>query len=193
MKVTRPPAKHPLPPHAHKVFSGEIFDVYQWEQQLFDGTNATFEKIKRLDTVGVVAVTPDQKLLLCHQEQPGMAPFVETFGGRVDPGEDPFLAAQRELLEESGYQSAQWKFWQATQPFEKIDWAIYTFVAQNCQLVQDQALEGGEKISVFTATFEEFIDYTQQPNFRDAELTNLVLQALAYPEKMTALKQMLFA
>lgn len=38
-----------IPPNAQRVFSGKIFDVYQWPQPLFDGSIATFEVAKRLD------------------------------------------------------------------------------------------------------------------------------------------------
>ncbi len=45
-----------IPTHAHKVFSGVIFDIYQWDQELFNGKVATFEALRRSSTVMVVAV-----------------------------------------------------------------------------------------------------------------------------------------
>jgi hypothetical protein len=45
-----------IPSHAHKVFSGVIFDVYQWDQELFNGKIATFEAIQRPSTVIVIPV-----------------------------------------------------------------------------------------------------------------------------------------
>jgi ADP-ribose pyrophosphatase len=45
-----------IPPHASKVFSGIIFDVYQWDQQLFNGKIATFEALTRSSTVIVIPV-----------------------------------------------------------------------------------------------------------------------------------------
>lgn len=35
-----------LPPQAKKVFTGQIFDVYQWEQEMYDGSFETFEMLK---------------------------------------------------------------------------------------------------------------------------------------------------
>ncbi len=50
--------KHPLPPgiklkspEAKRVFKGVRFDVYQWKQKRYDGTKATFELIKRADSI----------------------------------------------------------------------------------------------------------------------------------------------
>ena len=52
----------------------------QWEQELFDGTMTTFEKLTRPDTVVVFPTLPDGKILLTEQEQPGKEPFVGAAG-----------------------------------------------------------------------------------------------------------------
>src|SRR3989344_3150543 len=99
MKVKRPKSKQPIPEHAKKVFKGIIFDVYHWEQEMYDGTKVTFEKLKRSDTVVVFGVLPDGKILLTEQEQPGKKSFIGATGGRVDEGEDVLSADKRELIE----------------------------------------------------------------------------------------------
>lgn len=45
-----------VPDAAQHVFEGMIFDVYQWPQKLFDGSEHTFEMLKRPDTVVVKIV-----------------------------------------------------------------------------------------------------------------------------------------
>jgi ADP-ribose pyrophosphatase len=56
------------------------------------------------DAVNVVALTPDEQLLLVSQFRAGSGrDSLELPGGLVDPGEDPCAAAVRELLEETGY------------------------------------------------------------------------------------------
>lgn len=45
-----------IPSHAVKVFSGVIFDVYQWQQELFNGETATFEALRRPSTVVIIPV-----------------------------------------------------------------------------------------------------------------------------------------
>jgi ADP-ribose pyrophosphatase len=98
MNIKKPISKQPLPKHAKKVFEGIIFDVYQWEQKMFDGTTQTFEKLKRPDTVTVIPITHDGMIMLTKQEQPGKQAFVGAAGGRVDYGEGIIEAAKRELL-----------------------------------------------------------------------------------------------
>lgn len=142
MSIVRPISDQPLPEHAKKVFSGKLFDVYQWEQELYDGGKATFEKLKRPDTVIVFPVLDNGKILLTHQEQPGQALFIGTPGGRVDEGEDVLEAAKRELLEETGYEASELILWDARQPFTKIDWAVYTFIAKGLKRISESSLDG---------------------------------------------------
>lgn len=95
MEIPRPKSKQPMPENAKRVFKGVVFDVYQWEQELYDGSKATFEKLKRPDTVVVFPVLPDGKILLTEQEQPGKDPFIGGLGGRMDEGEDMLETAKR--------------------------------------------------------------------------------------------------
>jgi 8-oxo-dGTP pyrophosphatase MutT (NUDIX family) len=56
------------------------------------------------DAVHVVALTPQDEVLLVRQFRAGSArDSLEIPGGLVDQGEDPCSAAARELLEETGY------------------------------------------------------------------------------------------
>ena len=56
------------------------------------------------DTVAVLALTPDARVVLARQYRPGpMAVLDELPGGFVDECEKPVAAAARELLEETGY------------------------------------------------------------------------------------------
>jgi ADP-ribose pyrophosphatase len=184
MHIKRPSSKQPIPSHAKKEFTGKMFDVYQWEQELYDGKTATFEKIKREDTVGVIPITTDGKIIIARQEQPGTIPFVGTVGGRVDKGEEPLHAAERELMEETGFEAKEMILWYAIHPFDKIDWAIYLFIAKGCKKVKEQKLDAGEKIDLEFVTFEEFVKITAQHNYRDTEISLRMFRLLHDPEEM---------
>jgi ADP-ribose pyrophosphatase len=125
MNIERHKSKQPIPEGAQRVFKGVIFDVYQWEQELFNGTKTTFEKLRRPDTVVVFPVLDDGRIVLTEQRQPGKEQFIGATGGRVDEGEDILAAAKRELLEESGYEAKEYVLWFSTQPSSKIDWTVY--------------------------------------------------------------------
>src|SRR5438105_1998877 len=57
-----------LPDNAQRVFKGMIFDVYQWPQKLYDGSEHTFEMLKRTDTVSAICLVND-KILMLDDEQ----------------------------------------------------------------------------------------------------------------------------
>lgn len=59
--------------------------------------------IKRVPTVGIIVLNPPDVLLVRHGEAAShITGTLGTPGGRIDPGETPIMAAQRELEEESG-------------------------------------------------------------------------------------------
>ena len=87
-----------IPENAELVFSGKIFDVYQWPQQLFDGTTETFEMLSRKDTVKIIAIK-DDKVVITYQKQPRKDWFYDLPGGRNDnPEENELAASVREQL-----------------------------------------------------------------------------------------------
>lgn len=176
--INRPTSKQPIPDHAKKVFEGKIFDVYQWPQEQYDGSSIIFEKIKRRDTVSLIPVTEDKKILLTKQSQPSIPePFYSPVGGIIDSGEDPLRAVHRELKEETGYETEKMELWFSYQASYKVDWALYMFIAKNCRQVAGQQLDPGEKIEVVAVTFEEFFEIAIEENFRDQELAKRLLKA----------------
>lgn len=190
MEINRPKSKQPIPENAKKVFDGVLFNVYQWEQELFDGTKTTFEKIKRLDTVVVFPVLDDGRIILTEQEQPGMEPFIGAAGGRVDKGEDILKAAKRELLEETGYRASEFILWDAQHPISKIDWVVYTFIAKGLKKVADLNLDAGEKITLKSVDLDELIDMVTSKNFIEKEIVSRIYEAKLYPKKKKKLKDL---
>lgn len=183
MNIQRPVSKQPIPSNAKCVFKGKIFDIYQWNQKMFDGSTILFEKIKRDDTVNVLPVV-NGKIILTKQEQPGTEPFIGAAGGRIDEGELPLEAVERELLEETGFSAEKFILWDAVQPVEKIDWAVYTFIAKKCRQIRNPKLESGEKIKLLSVSFEEFLSITADEKYRDGEITLKILRALNNPQKI---------
>ena len=182
----------PIPKHAKEVFVGHVYSVWQWDQKLYDGSSGTYEGLKRPDTSHIVGVTPDKQILLTEDTQPNRGPVLTPPGGQIEEGESPAEAAERELLEETGYKAGEIVPWHHYRAHTKIDWTIYAFIGRNMELVTDAAPEPGEKITVRLFSFDEFLELGHNVNFRDRIIRNMLLAALLDPAKKEELKALLY-
>ena len=73
-------------------------------------------------------------------------------------------------MEEAGMRSDKLVLWDSQQFLEKIDWAVYTFIAKECHTVRAPSLDAGEKIKLLYFSFDEFIDLASKKTFRDLEI-----------------------
>lgn len=147
-----------IPDTAKLVFKGVTYDVYQWDQPVFDGSTETFEMLKRPDTVIVLAIV-DGRLLVLDDEQPHRGKRESLPGGRVNSQDKTIqVAAQRETLEETGYGFSNWRLIKVYQPETKIEWFTYTWLAWGAYPKVSPQLDPGEKITVKTLTINEVQD-----------------------------------
>lgn len=155
-----------IPEQAERVFKGVIYDVYHWQQEMYDGTFETFEMLKSTDIVKVLAVV-DNKTLIQHETQPGVGSFIDIPGGRNDkPGESDLAAAQREVLEETGLTFKDWKLIRVWQPALKTENFIYLYVASNVVGEAEVEHDNGEKITSELVSFNEYQSLGQAGKLR---------------------------
>lgn len=169
--------KHGLPEHAKRVFKGLLFEVWQWAQKMYDGTEVVFESVVRDDSATVIA-TVGEKIVIEDQEQPDWSLLAVSLpGGRCDFDEDPLVCAKRELLEETGYASEEWELWKKHDPAGKVRWTEYIYIARNCALSQAPHLDAGEKIAARLISFDEFLALGENPAFYSRELVVPLVRA----------------
>lgn len=179
-----------IPKNAKLVFKGVLFEVYQWEQKLYDGTTATFERLRRPDTVVVFPVTEDKKIIVLEQVQPGRDTYLGGVAGRVDEGETAEQTAERELIEETGYKAKELVLISKVVPTDKIDWTVYYYVAKGCKKVSESKLDPGEKIAIKLVSFEEFIEIALKKNFYDREIKLEIYKAKSNKKEMEKFKKL---
>mgnify|MGYP003981080969 CR=1 FL=1 len=182
-----------IPENAKQVFEGEIFNVWQWDQKMFDGSMAVFERISRPNTAEVFVVVGD-KIIIQRQEQPDTQEFLSMVGGRIEKGEDPLDGAKREVLEETGHASDDWELVRITEPSGKIDWAIYVYVARDAKKVAEQSLDAGEKIKLEFYTLDELIKLVDRGDlsYFDHEIRIDLIRAKYDPEIKKKWEKLLF-
>lgn len=94
---------------SEEIFKGKLLHVMRDTVRLPNGREATREYIKHPGAACIVAEFEDGKLLLERQfRYPLSRVMIEFPAGKLDPGENPLVCAQRELKEETGYWARSW-------------------------------------------------------------------------------------
>lgn len=190
--IERPKGKQPIPPHAEKVFTGIVYDVYHWEQELFDGSTRTFEKLKRNDSAFVIPVLENGNILIVEDAQPGRDTVLTFPGGQTEPGEDPETGVRRELREETGLGGGELTLWKATQTMSKVDWVIYAFIGRGLTKIAEPDNSPGERIVQKEISFDEFLLLADDPRFQNLEIVPDLIRAQYDTEKREALKKLIY-
>ena len=99
--------------YSEELLQGEFLQVYRDQVHLPDGTTGTREYVRHPGAVMIVPLLETdncewQVVLERQFRYPMSQVMVEFPAGKLDPGEDTFLCAQRELMEETGYSATEW-------------------------------------------------------------------------------------
>ena len=187
-----------IPKHAKKVFEGNIFSTWQWDQECYDGSTQVFEGLSRPDYGTAVGVLDSKEILLAWDEQPDRKPLLTSIGGRIEADETPEAGAAREFREETGYEVGELRPWFTYTPSGKIDFSVYMYIARDLKKVGEPQLDVGERIELRTFSFEDFLRLGNSSSkdldgpLRDWELRIRLLEAQLDKEKQGELYSLLY-
>ena len=114
------------------------------------GKEHDFYVLDSVHWVNVIALTPDQKLVMIEQSRHGSNTVeLEIPGGMMDPDEtDPVATAVRELREETGYEGEKarllGRIWSNPAILNN---KTYTVLIENCRLKHDVEWDCGEDLA----------------------------------------------
>ena len=122
-----------------------------------DGAKHSFFVIECPDWVNVIALTKEKKVVLIEQYRQGTEEIIlEIPGGMIDESEAPEAAAQRELSEETGYESNEFVFLGKSRPNPAIqnNW-MYHYLALDCEKTRETAFDEHESLLTKLAPLAE--------------------------------------
>jgi 8-oxo-dGTP pyrophosphatase MutT (NUDIX family) len=140
------------------------------------GITHPFYVIEAGDWINVIPLTPENEIILVYQYRHAFEDItLEIPGGMVDDHEkDPMIAAERELLEETGYKAEKLIYLGSVTPNPAIiNNRLHTFLALDAIKIAEQQLEGTEDIIILKERLENIPEYIKTGKIHNA----LVLSA----------------
>ena len=133
------------------VYHTPIFDLHRRRLHHPRRGERDFFVLEAPNWVNIIPITPRNEVVMVRQYRHGIADFtLEVPGGMMDPGDrDPITAARREMLEETGYDSADIVALGRVHPNPAIlPNYCYMFAASGARRVQKQQLDPNEEAEV---------------------------------------------
>ena len=148
-----------------KIEENKFLSIEAYSIKLNNGKIIKREKILKNKSDGsaaiVLPITEDNKVILAIEPRVFTEKTVDVGvpAGYIEEGEEAVVAAQRELLEETGYYSDNLleigKFYQDQGCSEALN---HYFIAQNCVKVTDQKLDESEFIKFVEVSLDELYE-----------------------------------
>ncbi len=165
--------------HQEELLRGHFLQVLRDTVQLPNQNLATREYVVHPGAVMVIPMldTSDGLRLVMERQfrYPVGQVMTEFPAGKLDPGEDPWLCAQRELLEETGYTARQWARAGVLHPVIAYSTEVIEIWFAKDLTLGERQLDTDEFLDVFTATQAELMAACQQGRLTDAKtLTGLL-------------------
>jgi len=139
-----------------RIFSIDDLRCYHPEKDV----THDFYVLNNPDWINIVVLTHDESLVLVKQHRLGTDEItIETVAGLMNDEELPEISAQRELLEETGFQAGEMILMKKLSANPAImSNHIYFYLALNSRKIADQSLDMAEDIDVITVSQHEALE-----------------------------------
>ena len=152
-----------------KVFEGKFISVDRDDVELSNGRTSFREVIRHPGGVVIVAHLENKILLVKQYRYPISKVSLELPAGKLEYGENPDIAAKRELEEETGYIAKTWESLGYIYTTPGIcDEKLYLYYATNLTFVK-QNPDDNEIIEYFEYNLEEVFDMIKTGEINDSK------------------------
>jgi ADP-ribose pyrophosphatase len=159
-----------------ELLKGHFLHAFRDIVRLPNGDTATREFVIHPGAVMVIAMHDDGRLVMERQYRyPMQQVMIEFPAGKLDPGEDRWACAQRELLEETGYRASEWAHAGVLHPVISYSTEFIDIWFARGLSHGERQLDYGEFLDVFDASLDELLAWTRDGQLTDAKtLTGLL-------------------
>ncbi len=160
-----------------ELYRGKIFRLLKENFTLPNHVSVDIETLRHPGAAAIVAISDARTVLLIRQYRHAVKQLIwEIPAGTLYPGEKPFICAQRELAEETGFFAAQFKRLGEIVPVPGYsDERITLFLAGKLSAAK-KSLDKDEYLTVHQVPFDEAVNMIYKGEIQDAKtITGLLL------------------
>lgn len=163
-----------------ELFKGNFLHAFRDTVALPDGATATREYVVHPGAVMIIPLVEEAsgeiKVVLERQfRYPVGQVMIEFPAGKLDPGEDSQLCAQRELREETGYSATEWARAGVLHPVISYSTEFIDIWFARGLSSGERQLDQGEFLDVFTATPTDLLQWCRDGRVTDAKTLTAAL------------------
>ncbi len=171
---------------SEEIIKNKFFSIQKDQCEKTDGQIVEdYYTVHRPDVAMIIAFTPEMELIMIHQyRHPVRSLDYELPAGFIESYEtDIAQAAKRELLEETGYESASLE--KIRETFSAAGFTsnhIHFFIGFNAKKVADQKLDKNEELATHVLPFSKALELLEEEKVKDLASVTGILLAKKYLE-----------
>ncbi len=162
------------------LYNGKIFNVALEKVTLPNGVTKDREVVRHPGAAAMVPLLDDGNVVLVKQYRHAVNNYLwEIPAGTLEPDEEPMACAERELVEETGYEATNFdKLTEILPAPGYTDEHIHIFLATGLTLAE-QRLEDDEVLTVRPTPFDKAIEMIKTGEIQDAKtIVGLLLTSM---------------